>query len=322
MNTHLSRAAEIVGRMLLDPQSAFTAKPSRGTLRGIDIYPAGTLIRVIAGRLDEYQRVTGEWMPDPGKSILLREKIFWANFFRPMAIPTPADKLAVYSLLTADAKLRVKEPPKVWQGMRATLPNNDLVPPGSYYLKANHASQTSEKLMFPLDAERRAALEAKGKKWLQWRFGWKVGEWWYSTIRPCLFLEKELDLPIDHPGEFKFYTVNGRVTHLHVNWFTSEGRSTSVYDRDLAFIDVRYKNRPSARRKLRSKVADVTPVAEEIAKGTDYVRVDLYLDRNDTIWIGELTFAPASALGRYSSREFEIACCQDWDISKYLRAAV
>ena len=53
----------------------------------------------------------------------------------------------------------------------------------------------------------------------------------------------------------------------------------------------------------------------------DYVRVDVYLDRDDTIWLGELTFAPANALARYSSREFEIACCQDWDVSKYLRVS-
>ena len=172
-----------------------------------------------------------------------------------------------------------------------------------------------------MDADRRAVLEATAKTWLQWNFGWKGGEWWYSTIRPCLFLEEELDLPDDHPGEFKFHTVNGRVTHFHVNWFTPEGRSTSIYDRDLAFLDLRYKKWPSARKELRSKVADLISVAEELAKGIDYVRVDLYLDRNETIWIGELTFAPANALGRYSSREFEIACCEGWDISTYLRPA-
>jgi len=320
MNTHLSRAAEIIGTMMLDPQSAFVAKPSEGMLRGIDVYSAGTLMRVIASGLDKYELATGERMPDPKKAILLREKVFWSKFFRPMAIPTPADKLAVHSLLPPDSRSRVNEPPKVWRGFRARLPNNDLVPPGRYYLKSSHASQTFERVTFPLDRDQRAALEAKASKWLQWNFGWKTGEWWYSTIQPCLFLEKELDLPDDYPGEFKFHTVNGKVTHLHANWFTSEGRSTSIYDRDLAFIDLRYKKWPSARRALGSNVADLIPIAEGLAKGTDYVRVDLYLDRNETIWIGELTFAPANGMGRYSSREFEISCCEGWDISKYLRA--
>jgi hypothetical protein len=316
----LSRAAEIVASMILDSESAFAAKPSHGTLRGIDVYPATTLLRTIQFSMDKYEQVTGEPMCSPEKACLFREKIYWSKFFRPMVLPTPADKLAAYSTLPVNAKLQVKEPPKVWQSAHTTLPDNDLVPPGNYYLKTNHASSTHQRVVYPLRPEQRSALEIKAKKWLQWNFGWKGGEWWYSSIRRRLFLEKELDLPQDYPGEFKFHTMNGRVTHLHVNWQTPEGRATSIYDRDLTFLDLTYKKWPNCRRKLSSRVADLAAIAEELARGFDYVRVDLYLDRDDTIWFGELTFSPANARGRYSSREFEIACCKTWDIGKYLRS--
>ena len=261
MNTHLSRAAEILGRLMLDPESIFAAKPAQGTLRGIDVYPAGPLVRVIAACLDKYEHATGEPMPDPEKATLLREKIFWSNFFRPMTIPTPADKLAVYSMLPMDAKLRVKEPPKVWQSERASLPDNNIIRAGSYYLKPNHASKAYQRVVYPLEGNQRVALEAKAKKWLHSIWGWKGGEWWYSMIKPRLFLEKELDLAEDHPGEFKLHTVNGRVTHFHVNRVTPEGPSTSIYDRDLNLLDLRYKGRPNIRQKLRSKVADVIAIA-------------------------------------------------------------
>jgi hypothetical protein len=316
----LSRAAKIVAGMMHDSQSAFATRAPLGMLRGIDVYPTTTLIRTIEVGLDKYEQVTGEPMCSPEKACLFREKIYWSKFFRPMVIPTPADKLAVYSMLPINAKLQVKEPAKIWRSAQTTLPGNDHIPPGNYYLKTNHASSTYEKIVFPLRAEQRSALEIKAKKWLQWNFGWKSGEWWYSSIQRRLFLEKELDLPQDYPGEFKFHTINGRVTHLHVNWQTPDGRATSIYDRDLTFLDLTYKKWPNCRRSLASRIADLAAIAEELGRGIDYVRVDLYLDRNNLVWLGELTFSPANARGHYSSREFEIACCRDWDVGKYLRA--
>jgi hypothetical protein len=166
--------------------------------------------------------------------------------------------------------------------------------------------------------QRRATLETKARSWLQKRYGWGWGEWWYSTIQPRIFLEKELDLPEDRPGEFKFYSVNGNITHLHTKWQRAEGKATSVYNRDLEFLDLTFKGYPNAPQKLPSRIADLASIAEKIGQGIDFVRVDLYLDRNDEVWIGELTFSPANGLGRYSSREFEVECCKEWDFSRYL----
>jgi TupA-like ATPgrasp len=319
VNPQLSRAAKIVSRMRLDPLSAFSARPPQGALRGIDVYPAETLVRAIAYSLHRYEQATGEQVPDPERATLLREKIFWSKFFRPMQIPTQADKLAIYSMLSTQAKSYVQEPPKIWQSDKPELPSNDSIQAGNYFLKTNHACSTNERVIFPLDAEQRAALQAKVKKWLQWDFGWRRGEWWYTTIQRRLYLEKELNLPEQHPGEFKFHVVNGEVTHLHVNWYTPEGRSTSIYNRDLTFLDLRYKHWPNARKTLCSRISDLVAVAEELATGIDYVRVDLYLDQNDTVWLGEFTFSPSNAVGRYSSRGFESECCRDWDMVKYLR---
>jgi hypothetical protein len=117
-----SRARGIVSRLLLDPHSPFAAKAEQGTFRGIDVYPVYALVRSIDESLSGYERVTGESAADPEKASLLREKILWSKFFRPFSIPTPADKLATYSMLPAEAKRRVKEPLKIWQSTQASLP--------------------------------------------------------------------------------------------------------------------------------------------------------------------------------------------------------
>jgi hypothetical protein len=175
-------------------------------------------------------------------------------------------------------------------------------------------------VIYPVKEKRRAKLETRAQSWLRKRYGWGWGEWWYSTIEPRIFLEKELDLPEDRPGEFKFYAVNGKITHLHAKWQLAEGKATSVYDRDLGFLDLIYRGRPNARQKLPSRVADLASIAEELGQRIDFVRVDLYLDRNDEVWLGELTFAPTNGFGKYSSREFEVECCKEWDFSKYLHS--
>ena len=315
---HASRASEVICRLLSDRHSAFAIDPARGTLRGIDVYSVRDLIRTLEKSLSSYERATGEPACDPEKALLLREKIFWSKFFRPMSIPTPADKLGAYAMLPAEIKQHVKEPSKIWHSTQPSLPLNGLVPAGAYYLKVNNSSHKYARVVYPVEENHRVALESKARRWVRQRYGWKWGEWWYSTIKPHVFMEKELPLPVDQPGEYKFYVVRGTVSHLHVKWPIAEGVATSLYDRDLCFMDITYKGRPSVRRKLPSAIADLASIAEDIGRTIDFVRVDLYLDRNGEVWFGELTFAPSNGVGRYSSREFEIECCKQWDFARYL----
>jgi hypothetical protein len=313
-----SRGAAIAGRLIQDPRSAFAVDQAPGTWRGIDVYPTRELIQAIDESLKRYSQAHGEPAPDPEKASLLREKMLWSKFFRPMAIPTPADKLAAYSMLSPEAKRLVKEPPKVWRSTQGRLPFNEQIAPGAYWLKLNNSCGANMRVVFPINEKNRAWLEGLTTPSLEKKYGRPWGEWWYCLIKPRLFLEKELDLPKDPPSEFKFYVVNGRISHLHVKWPTDEGEATSVYDRDLKFLDVKYKGRPNARRKLASRVADVAAIAEQLTQGMDFVRIDLYLDRNDEIWFGEYTYAPADGLASYSSREFEAECCREWDVGAYL----
>lgn len=308
---------EIIVRMLSDKRSAVHFDSPSGTARGIDFYPCRYLIKVVARSLYDFHKVAGEPASDPDKSTVLAEKILWSKFLRPMALPTPANKLTAYSMLPIEAQHHVKKPPVIWQSTQPQLPPNDAVPPGSYFLKSNHGSGMFEEIAFPLDTQARAILDEKCAHWLQRVFGYGWGEWWYATITPHIFLERRLDLPDQIASEYKFFIVNGKLDHFHIYWRTSEGEKTSVFDNNLHFVDITFKGRPNPRVTLSSRIVDLCSVAENTARGMDFVRVDLYLDQYEEIWFGELTFTPNNGIGRYSSRKFEEAACKDWDVTKY-----
>jgi hypothetical protein len=58
--------------------------------------------------------------------------------------------------------------------------------------------------------------------------------------------------------------------------------------------------------------------AEAASAESDFVPVDLYLDRDNEIWFGELTLSPDAGYARYGSRDFEVQTRKDWNLVQYL----
>jgi hypothetical protein len=266
-----------------------------------------------------YERKFGVALASPEQAVHLSEKITWSKFFRPMQVPTPANKLRAFSMLPADSAVLLKRAEVVWQSSEPRLPPNSAVPAGDYFLKPNHASGLFEPVSFPLQNGARATLELKGASWLRTTYGLDTGEWWYSTIEPRLFLERAIDLPQDRPAEFKFHVVGGKAVQLHIYRRLADRETTSIYDRNLRFCDISYQRRENPHFALPGRAPELRAIAERASQGLDYVRVDLFLDREEVIRFGELTFAPSDGRGIYSSREFEAEVCRDWDINRYLR---
>jgi hypothetical protein len=283
------------------------------------VYPIRSLLQLLTRGFAHYQAVSGEPVSDPEHAEVLAEKIFWSKFFRPMTLPTIADKLTSYSILPQEAQRLVKRPDVVWQSNQPQLPRNDAIPAGSYFLKANHGSAMFTEVSFPLRDDARTSLEKGCAKWLQRTFGIRLGEWWYSTIAPRLiYLERKLNLAEHTPSEFKFFTVRGKVTHFHAYLAKHPRVGTTIYNQNLQYLDIKTKGRPNPCFPLPRRITDLCAAAEAAATGADFVRVDLYLDRYNEIWFGELTLAPDSGYARYSSRDFEVQTCKDWMLMPYL----
>ena len=125
---------------------------------------------------------------------------------------------------------------------------------------------------FPLNVHARLKLEKACAGWLQRRYGLKAGEWWYSTIKPRLiFLERKLNLSEDAPSEFKFITIKGKLTHSHAYLPKHPRVGTTVYDRNLQFLDIKVKGRPNPSFSLPRRITDLCWVFE--AAGTGLLRL-------------------------------------------------
>jgi hypothetical protein len=315
---HRVRARELIEKLLADRRSLMHVAPPEGTLRGIDYYSRRGLVTLMTNVMARYERKCGVPLSYPEQATLLSEKITWSKFFRPLPVPTLADKLNAFSMLPAHATRNLKRAEVVWQSSEPQMPANSAVEPGEYFLKPNHASGMFELISFPLHDSSRVLLEAKCAGWLQTKFGRDTGEWWYSTIAPRVFLEKALDLGQDHPAEFKFHVVKGTAVSLHIYRRGPQGETSSIYDGNLRFCDISYQGMPNPRHVLPDRAPELLAIAERLAQGLDYVRVDLYLDRKAEVSFGELTFAPSDGRGTYSSPAFEARICRDWDIRRYL----
>src|SRR5262249_1686123 len=137
------------------------------------------------------------------------EKLFCSKFFMPVRLPTCADKCRNGEWIPGDLRGAVSPHRLVWTSEAAALPENDAVPPGRYWFKANPASRMNRRIAYPVRPEERAELEALGRQWLSHPFGLDLGEWWYATIPRRLLLCVDLSEAALPPANYNFIVANG-----------------------------------------------------------------------------------------------------------------
>lgn len=94
-------------------------------------------------------------------------------------------------------------------------------------------------------------------------------------------------------GRCEFFKVDyGRFVEHHANYYSRELVLQEFGEKDLMPL-LGYKV------ELPSNIREMISIAEVLSKGHPFLRVDLY-NLNGRIYFGELTFYPASGLGKFS----------------------
>lgn len=151
------------------------------------------------------------------------------------------------------------------------------------------------------------ALRARLAKILGTIHGVASREYWYTEIPPGLIIEERLtDARHDIPMDLKLFVFHGRVHYIQVLDSRYVGSAQRFYDAQWTPLKARYR---------RSKLAPVLPrpdqfqrmieVAETLAEGFDFVRVDLYLPNERDVIFGEFTFAPHAGRRGFTPRRFD-----------------
>lgn len=133
------------------------------------------------------------------------------------------------------------------------------------------------------------------KKLLKYNYYYKSREWQYKDIEPCIIVEKLLlDQNSNIPIDYKIFCFNGRVVYIAVLMDRNVDLKLNYYNPTWNLMDCFGTHlkpgdgieRPVSFNKMKS-------VAETLANGFRFVRVDLYNIDGD-IYFGEMTFSPSA----------------------------
>lgn len=279
-------------------------QPPANTLRGIDVYPWKDFIRAVAG--DAYRfKVENGYLPHLVHPTTFNEHLFARKFFAPLPVPSLADKLA--------AKEHVKEragveflPNVAWVGEDVGELFRMRLPKGRYVLKANHGWGWHLFLDLPDDLlARRSEIEQATTRWLNSQWGYDWGEWQYTIFKPKLFLEDFIDFNgRQSPDDYKFLCFDGEVRLIEIDVDRTTDIRSAFYTPDWKYIPVTYGERPVQRDRPHN-LDKMIRLAEAVAAGMPFARVDLYTDGNSEIRFGEITFTPGNAQLHFSDRKLD-----------------
>ena len=302
-------AANIIGQLgFLVVTGKWPQPPSVGnTMRGVDFYSPKDFVRVLIHGARAFEARQG-YVPRLASPTSFNEHIFVRKFFAPLPVPSLGDKLTAKDYV----KARLGDeflPVVAWVGddvggLVAAKP-----PAGRYVLKANHSWETNLFLNLPSDlSAKRDQIEQRTMEWLTSKPGYDSGEWHYCIFKPKLFLEEFIDFNGNQtPDDYKFFCFHGKawVIEVDVDRFTQ--LRTAFYTPDWTHIPVAYAPSDAPIQRPRPQnLEEMIRVAEAIAEGMEFARVDLYSDGKSKIKFGEITFTPGDALCRFSDFKFDL----------------
>jgi hypothetical protein len=203
--------------------------------------------------------------------------------------------------------------PLLWSGENPVQIPYDLLPT-KFALKATHGCEYNILVQDKTKIDREI-IQRTLEKWLSENYceDFLIGvEWGYKNIKPRIIIEAFLEEDGKYPVDYKFWCFSGRVESISLHFDRFENHSTKAFNRDfeegglnfhLPLFDGEFKLPPNHREMVR--------VAEFLAEGFDFMRVDLYNVKNN-IYFGELTPYPGGVSARFEPEDFDRFLGEKW----------
>jgi hypothetical protein len=141
------------------------------------------------------------------------------------------------------------------------------------------------------------------RDWLARRYN-PYEEWAYSKVEPRILVEELLSDNGVVPFDYRYFVLDGRVRLVQIEQDRFGDHRRNLYSPDWRWLDVEYgypRGRPDPRP---PKLDEMIAVAEQLAGGMDFIRVDLY-SIDDRIVFGEMTMYPVSGWAGFDPPEFD-----------------
>lgn len=181
--------------------------------------------------------------------------------------------------------------------------------PNQFVLKTTHGGGSvgvvicKDKSVFDIESVKKKLVSSLHKD-----IYWYYREWPYKDVPKRIIAEEYMvDDSATELKDYKFFCFSGRVEYFKIDFDRFVSHKANYYDRDANLLPFGEVNCPPDYSKVFDKPHDLNKmieIAEVLAKGIPFVRIDLYKVK-DKIYFGEMTFYPASGLGQF--------CPEEWD---------
>jgi len=173
--------------------------------------------------------------------------------------------------------------------------------PDKFVLKATHDSGRVIICQDKSTLDRDKAVKEMRES-LQRNFYAVTREWPYKNVKPRIIAEALLEMPIANINDYKFFCFNGRVEFMKVDFDRHTDHHANYYDREFNFLEFGEADIPPVKDRIIPRPTNyekMIQIAEHISTDYRFVRIDLY-EVNARIYFGEITFYPASGIGRFT----------------------
>lgn len=133
-----------------------------------------------------------------------------------------------------------------------------------------------------------------------------LGEWPYKEVRHQVFAEQFVESSPEL-NDYKFFCFDGKVHFFKIDFGRFIEHHANYFDRNCNLVSFGEADCPPVfdyHVTIPDNIDDMIAVAEKLAKGRKFIRVDLY-NVKGRILFGELTFFPASGFGKFVPDEWD-----------------
>jgi len=261
--------------------------------------------------------------PDFSHPVLFGEKVTVRKLFdRRKIFRLMADKLWVRDFIIG--KLGEPFVPKLYAVYRQFEEIDFDRLPNKFVIKPNHGTHW---VLFVEDKKTldKAAARRTVNGWMRTNYYVNSREIFYRDVKPRIMVEELLEEASGKPViDYKFFAFDG-VTRF----ISATRRATVTADREAAIFDRAYREIPiqvefansvykkeradspepagetsTSRLSLPPNIDEMIKIADALAEGFDFIRVDLY-SPGGRILVGELTSLPAGGVRPFEPPEYE-----------------
>lgn len=221
---------------------------------------------------------------------------------RDARFPRLADKVLVKRFV-ADRLGEGWVVPTLWHG--AELPAAAAWP-APFVVKSRHGC--NQRIFLRSNDYDWSSVVRRTNGWTAGRYGFWLDEWLYGQIEPGILVEPFIGNGRELPVDYKLFVFGGRVEYVQVHLDREHRHRWLVFDRSWTRLTPGSHDSELRRPTSLSRMIEA---AESLARGFDFVRVDMYDVEGRPIF-GEMTFYPGSGLEPFDPPSLDAAMGAHW----------